>query len=34
MEELLVGMVDADVVDHKQLKRLSDKVAKARKVRK
>jgi len=31
MEELLVGMVDTDVVDHKQLKSLSDKVAKARK---
>ena len=34
MEELLVGMVDADVFDHKQLKKLSDKVAKARKARK
>jgi predicted transcriptional regulator len=34
MEELLVGMVDTDVVDHKQLKKLSDKVAKARKARK
>ena len=34
MEELLVGMVDTDVVDHRQLKRLSDKVAKARKARK
>ena len=34
MEELLIGMVDADVVDHKQLKRLSDKVAKAKKARK
>ena len=34
MEELLVGMVDTDVVDRKQLKKLSDKVAKARKVRK
>jgi predicted transcriptional regulator len=34
MEELLVGMVDTDVVNHKQLKRLSDKVAKARKARK
>jgi BlaI family transcriptional regulator, penicillinase repressor len=31
MEELLVGMVDTDVVDHKQLKSLSDKVARARK---
>ena len=30
MEELLVGMVDTDVVDHKELKKLSDKVAKAR----
>lgn len=34
MEELLVGMVDTAVVNHKQLKKLSDKVAKARKVRK
>jgi predicted transcriptional regulator len=34
MEELLVGMVDTDVVDHKQLKKLSDKVAKARKATK
>jgi BlaI family transcriptional regulator, penicillinase repressor len=34
MEELLVGMVDTEVVDHKQLKKLSDKVAKARKTRK
>jgi BlaI family penicillinase repressor len=34
MEELLVGMVDTDVVDHKQLKKLSDKVSKARKARK
>jgi BlaI family penicillinase repressor len=34
MEELLVGMVDIEVVDHKQLKKLSDKVAKARKARK
>jgi predicted transcriptional regulator len=34
MEELLVGMVDTDVVDHKQLRKLSDKVAKARKARK
>ena len=34
MEELLVGMVDTDVVDHKELKKLSDKVAKARKARK
>src|SRR5688572_31093228 len=32
MEELLVGMVDTDVVDHKELKKLSDKVAKARKI--
>ena len=31
MEELLVGMVDTDVVDHKQLKQLSEKVARARK---
>ena len=31
MEELLVGMVDTDVVDHKQLKILSDMVARARK---
>ena len=34
MEELLVGMVDTDVVDHKQLKKLSDKVARAKKARK
>ncbi|HET9216453.1 MAG TPA: BlaI/MecI/CopY family transcriptional regulator [Terriglobia bacterium] len=34
MEELLVGMVDTDVVDPKQLKKLSDKVSKARKARK
>jgi len=34
MEELLVGMVDTDVVDPGQLKKLSDKVAKARKARK
>lgn len=34
MEELLVGMVDTDVVAHKELKKLSDKVAKARKARK
>jgi BlaI family penicillinase repressor len=34
MEELLVGMVDTDVVDHKQLKKLSDKVSKAKKGRK
>jgi predicted transcriptional regulator len=34
MEELLVGMVDADVVDPKQLKKLSDKVARAKKARK
>jgi BlaI family transcriptional regulator, penicillinase repressor len=34
MEELLVGMVDTDVVDHKQLKKLSDKVSKERKRRK
>jgi predicted transcriptional regulator len=34
MEEMLVGMVDADVVDRKQLKDLSDKVAKAKKARK
>jgi len=33
MEELLVGMVDTDVMDHKQLRKLSDKVAKARKTR-
>ena len=30
MEELLVGMVDTDIVDAKQLKKLSDKVAKAK----
>ena len=29
MEELLVGMVDTDLIDHKQLKKLSDRVAKA-----
>jgi hypothetical protein len=34
MEELLVGMVDTDVMDHKQLKKLSDKIGKARKARK
>ena len=34
MEELLVGMVDTDVMNHKQLKKLSDKVTKARKARK
>ena len=34
MEELLVGMVDTDVVDRKQLKKLSDKVTKARKAKK
>ena len=34
MEELLVGMVDTEVVDHKQLKKLSERVAKARKARK
>src|SRR4030095_16996689 len=34
MEELLVGMVDTDVMDPKQLKKLSDKVAKARRARK
>jgi len=34
MEELLVGMVDTDVVDHKQLKKLSERVSKARKARK
>ena len=34
MEELLVGMVDTDVMDHKQLKKLSDKVTKTRKARK
>ena len=34
MEELLVGMVDTDVVDRKQLKKLSDKVSKAKKGRK
>jgi predicted transcriptional regulator len=34
MEELLVGMIDTDVVDHKQLKKLSDRVAKAKKARK
>jgi len=33
MEELLVGMVDTDVVDQKQLRKLSDKVATARKAR-
>ena len=33
MEELLVGMVDTDVVNQKQLKKLSGKVAKARKAR-
>ena len=34
MEELFVGMVDTDVVDQKQLKRLSEKVARARKEKK
>ena len=34
MEELLVGMVDTDVVNRKQLKKLSEKVAKARKAKK
>jgi len=34
MEEMLVGMVDTEVVDHKQLKRLSEKVSKAKKARK
>lgn len=34
MEELLVGMVDTDVVNHKELRKLSDKVGKARKARK
>jgi predicted transcriptional regulator len=34
MEELLVGMVDTDVIDRKQLKRLSAKVARAKKERK
>jgi predicted transcriptional regulator len=34
MEELLVGMVDTEVVDQKQLKKLSDRLAKAKKVRK
>ena len=34
MEELLVGMVDTDVMEPRQLKKLSDKVAKARKTRK
>lgn len=33
MEQLLVGMVDTAVVDHKQLQKLSDKIAKARKAR-
>jgi predicted transcriptional regulator len=33
MEELLVGMVDTDIVDHRELKKLSDKVAKERKAR-
>ncbi len=34
IEELLVGMVDTEVVDHKQLKNLSEKVANAKKRRK
>jgi predicted transcriptional regulator len=34
MEALLVGMVDTNIIDSKRLKRLSDKVAKARKARK
>ena len=34
MEELFVGMVDTAVVDHKQLRKLSDRIAKARKARK
>jgi predicted transcriptional regulator len=34
MEELLVGMVDTEIVDRTQLKRLSEKVAKARKAKK
>jgi len=34
MEELLVGMVDIEVMDHRQLRKLSDKIAKARKARK
>ena len=33
MEELLVGMVDTEIVDHKQLEKLSQKIAKARKAR-
>jgi BlaI family penicillinase repressor len=34
MEELLLGMVDTDVVNHRQLKKLSEKVAKAQRGRK
>ena len=34
MEELLVGMVDTKALDHKQLQRLTDKIAKAKKGRK
>ena len=30
VEEVLVGMVDAEMLDQKQLKKLTDKVAKAR----
>lgn len=30
MEELLVGMVDTDLINHRQLRTLSDKVAKAK----
>ena len=34
VEELLVGMVDTKALDHKQLQRLTDKIAKAKKGRK
>jgi predicted transcriptional regulator len=34
MEEMLVGMIDTKAMDHEQLKKLSDKVAKAKKARK
>ena len=34
MEEMLVGMIDTNVMDHEQLRKLSDKVAKAKKARK
>src|SRR4030095_11909100 len=34
MEELLVGMVDTEMMDHKQLRKLSDKIGKARKGKK